>query len=146
MKKFTAVLVVVVMIFVSTSAMAQGHRGYGGGHHGGGGDAGWWIAAIAAIFVGTALVRAVDQRQVVVIDQQDQQPVYQNQRIKETSAALTVDTWVGPPNRQGPAQFRGQKCFNNEAYFPNGALFFDSYGQQIDHINPGSRYPAGTCF
>jgi len=60
-------------------------------------------------------------------------------------AEYRVETWVGPPNNTGPAQFITGRCFTNAIYLPNGALIFDNYGNEIDQIPVGITLEPGTC-
>lgn len=154
MKKFTVILVVVAMIFVSTSAMANGY-----GHHGGRNGAATGLAILGGLLIVGAFAAIINR--VTAPTQQPvygQQPDYDQRRVpeqqldhehyvvKETKDVLgKVEVLVGSPNGKGPAQIQGQKCFPNGVLFPYGARLFDYNNREVGYVPRGGTYKPGEC-
>lgn len=156
MKKIIVVIMIVVMVFVSTSAMAN----HGGHHRGGNGIATGFIIlggiVIAGIAVGltNAVIKAVSRpdpaQQPAYAQQEDEDPeqYFDSSRyvVEETKDVIgKMEILFGSPNRKGPAQIQGQRCFPNGAYFPNGAHLFDYNNRMVGFIYRGKKYEPGDC-
>ncbi len=171
MKKLTVVIMVVVMVFVSTAAMAQ-PRHYGGHHRGGDGVVTGLVILGTLVVIGAvagvinAMTKSASKPDPILVQQPvpNQQPAYAQQEnpeqlpayaqqpthaqyvVHETRDVLgKVEVFVGSPNGKGPAQIKGQKCFPNGAYFPNGGRLFNYNNQEVGFVPKGGTYEPGEC-
>ena len=159
MKKVLSIVLVtllIVMVSVPNVSMAQPRPGPrpgqssgpgpgggpnpgGGPGHGGGHDniVAWIITAVIIAGI-TGIISAI----ISSSNKKGDPPVV------ETSGEPAALVMVGPPDGEGPAIFKikgKKKCFDRKVIFPNGAVVFNRFGQEIAHAFDGEILYPGDC-